>query len=131
MAAFGRYWKRTKSVPRLSRDRRRADRYLKPSRAADKYGRSTIYSFAWSTVMLSNVTSAGIVCLLSASAVFAQLQTRPQPAFTYFSGPDFCTVQYGYVVPAFCTAPGELPLGSFIAPSAGASYVDPNFGARI
>ena len=82
--------------------------------------------------MLSNsVTSAGIVCLLSASSVFAQLQTRSQPAFTYFSGPDFCTVQYGYVVPAFCTAPGELPLGSFIVPSVGASYIDPNFGAKI
>jgi hypothetical protein len=82
-------------------------------------------------MLFNSVTSAGLLCLLSASTVFAQSRAHPQPAFTYLSGPDFCTVQYGYVVPAFCTAPGELPLGSFTVPGVDASYIDANFGAKI
>lgn len=82
-------------------------------------------------MLFNSVTSAGLVCLLSIPTVFAQPATQSQPAFTYFSGPNFCTVQYGYVVPAFCTAPGELPLGSFAVPGINSSYIDPNFGATI
>ena len=81
-------------------------------------------------MLFNSVTSAGVLCLLSGT-VFAQPQTQPQPAFTYLSGPDFCTVQYGYAVPAFCAAPGELPLGSFPVPGINASYIDPNFGAKV
>ena len=51
--------------------------------------------------------------------------------FTYISGPNFCQANYGYTVPAFCTAPGELPLGSFPIPQIGGFYVDPNFGAQV
>src|SRR6266852_4175011 len=51
--------------------------------------------------------------------------------FTYLSGPNFCQANYGYAVPAFCTAPGELPLGSFPIPPIGGFYVDPNFGAHV
>jgi hypothetical protein len=82
-------------------------------------------------MLFNSVTSAGLLCLLSVHAVFAQPQTQSQPAFTYLSGPNFCTVQYAYVVPAFCIAPGEQPLGSFTVPSVNASYIDPNFGAKI
>jgi len=69
-----------------------------------------------------------LFCLLaSGGLVCAGLE----PAFTYLAGPKFCTAQYGYAAPAFCTAPGELPLGSFALPDAGASYIDPNFGANV
>jgi hypothetical protein len=52
-------------------------------------------------------------------------------AFTYLSGPNFCLAEYGYTVPAFCTAPGELPLGSFPVPPINGFYIDPNFGAKV
>ena len=51
--------------------------------------------------------------------------------FTYTNGPNFCQTGYGYTVPAFCTAPGELPLGSFPVPGIGSFYIDPNFGAKV
>jgi hypothetical protein len=51
--------------------------------------------------------------------------------FTYLSGPSFCVNNFGYTVPAFCTAPGELPLGSLPLPPRGGSYMDANFGARV
>lgn len=51
--------------------------------------------------------------------------------FTYLSGPNFCLAEYGYKVPAFCTAPGELPLGSFPVPGINGFYIDPNFGAKV
>ena len=51
--------------------------------------------------------------------------------FTYLSGPNFCQANYGYTVPAFCTAPGELPLGSFPIPQINGFYIDPNFGAHV
>ncbi len=58
-------------------------------------------------------------------------QTGGSAAFTYLSGPNFCGTSFGYSVPAFCTAPGELPMGSFAVPPIGGFYVDPNFGAKV
>ncbi len=52
-------------------------------------------------------------------------------AITYLSGPNFCDMNFGYTVPAFCNAPGELPLGHFPLPPIGGSYTDPNFGSKI
>src|ERR1700758_2451908 len=51
--------------------------------------------------------------------------------FTYLSGPNFCLAEYGYTVPAFCTAPGELPLGSFPIPPINGFYIDANFGGQV
>ena len=51
--------------------------------------------------------------------------------FSYISGPNFCLAEYGYTVPAFCTAPGELPLGTFPIPPINGFYIDPNFGAKV
>jgi hypothetical protein len=50
---------------------------------------------------------------------------------TYLTSPNFCTSKYGYTVPAFCAAPGEIPLGKFAIPDVGSSYADPNFGAKV
>jgi hypothetical protein len=50
---------------------------------------------------------------------------------TALAGPNFCNSGYQYRIPAFCTAPDELPLGSFRLPAVGGSYVDPNFGAKV
>jgi len=80
---------------------------------------------------LNGAASAGLVCLLTASIGFAQISLPSEPVFTYLSGPHFCAAEYGYAVPAFCTSPGELPLGSFPVPDINGSYVDPNFGATV
>jgi len=55
----------------------------------------------------------------------------PGPTFSYLSGPKGCTSADGYPDPAICTVPDEKPPGSFAAPAAGASYVDPNFGGTV
>jgi hypothetical protein len=51
--------------------------------------------------------------------------------FTYINGPNFCLVEFGYTVPAFCTAPGELPLGTFPIPPINGFYIDANFGGQV
>jgi hypothetical protein len=54
---------------------------------------------------------------------------NPPPAFSYVSGPAGCNKAAGYPDPPLCT-PLPLP-GIFGTPQAGASYFDPNFGARV
>jgi hypothetical protein len=63
-------------------------------------------------------------------AINALCQTG-SATFSYLSGPNFCQAEYGYTVPAFCTAPGELPLGTFPIPPINGLYIDPNFGASV
>lgn len=54
------------------------------------------------------------------------------PAFSYYNGTvSSCSLVYGFPVPALCTAPGELPLGTFPVPAPGGFYTDPNFGSPV
>ncbi len=68
---------------------------------------------------------------LASSLAINGLGQNGSSVFTYISGPNFCLAEYGYTVPAFCTAPGELPLGSFPIPPINGFYIDPNFGAKV
>jgi hypothetical protein len=68
---------------------------------------------------------------LASSLAISGLGQSGSSVFTYISGPNFCLTEYGYTVPAFCTAPGELPLGSFPIPPINGFYIDPNFGAKV
>jgi hypothetical protein len=58
---------------------------------------------------------------------------NPAPRFSYLAGPTGCVKAEGYPDPPLCTPqplpafPGEASGG----PPTGASYVDPNFGARV
>jgi hypothetical protein len=68
----------------------------------------------------------------AAVTIPVELEVRaanPPPVFSYVSGPAGCTSAAGYPDPPLCT-PLALP-GIFGAPPAGASYIDPNFGARV
>jgi hypothetical protein len=75
--------------------------------------------------------TAFFVCLSTVFAPEILAQSGGSAVVTYLSGPNFCTAAFGYTVPAFCTAPGELPMGSFPVPPIGGFYVDPNFGAKV
>ncbi len=56
---------------------------------------------------------------------------NPPTPFTYLAGPNGCIASKGYPDPPLCT-PLALPgLAGSLAPPAGASYIDPNFGARV
>ncbi|HXA64699.1 MAG TPA: hypothetical protein VNV82_06090 [Bryobacteraceae bacterium] len=68
---------------------------------------------------------------LAISLAINGLSQNGSSIFTYISGPNFCLAEYGYTVPAFCTAPGELPLASFPIPPINGFYVDRNFGAKV
>lgn len=74
---------------------------------------------------LARLLLAGAICLVP--FVFAQSSA----IVTFVSGPNFCTTAPAYITYPFCTAPGEIPLGSFAVPSAGGSFVDPNFGGTV
>jgi hypothetical protein len=65
-----------------------------------------------------------LVLLAGACCISAQV-------FNYPSGPNNCNYTSGYVDPAFCTIPNELPLGNFTPPQTGGSYVDQNFGGTV
>ncbi len=82
---------------------------------------------------LSRIVLCGSLAGSMAIDGFCQngLTENGSAVFNYLSGPNFCLAEYGYTVPAFCTAPGELPLGSFAPPPIGGHYVDANFGATI
>jgi hypothetical protein len=54
---------------------------------------------------------------------------NPPPLISYPAGPSGCNKAAGYPDPPLCT-PLPLP-GIFGAPQAGATYADPNFGARV
>lgn len=54
---------------------------------------------------------------------------NPPPAFSYLAGPAGCRQAPGYPDPPLCK---PLPLPGVVGPpQPGATYVDPNFGARI
>jgi hypothetical protein len=55
-------------------------------------------------------TRALFVCSLTIAQSVAWGQSTIPANFTYLTGPNFCQAGYGYTVPAFCTAPQELPL---------------------
>jgi hypothetical protein len=75
---------------------------------------------------------ASLVSFLAINALSQTgLTENGSAVFTYISGPNFCLAEYGYVVPAFCTAPGELPLATFPIPPIDGFYVDANFGATV
>jgi hypothetical protein len=52
-------------------------------------------------------------------------------AITYISAPNLCTGAAGYTGLPYCSVPGEVPLGTFLAPLPGGSYLDPNFGGMV
>src|SRR4051812_24870392 len=54
---------------------------------------------------------------------------NPPPVISYPAGPTGCNKSAGYLDPPLCT---PLPLAGIVgSPQAGASYVDPNFGAHV
>ena len=81
--------------------------------------------------MIKRLAPAAFACVLTAYVASAQPLPQSQPPFSYLGGPNFCAVQYGYIMPVFCAAPDELPLGSFPVPPIGGSYRDANFGAQV
>ena len=71
------------------------------------------------------MTSKTLILLLS--GVFCiSAQT-----ISYPSGPKGCSFAAGYQDPPFCTVPNEAPLGKFVPPPPGGSYVDYNFGGKV
>ena len=76
------------------------------------YHATTILSTGTNSNVLSNLAMRA--SLIDFLAINAPRQTgltenSKRCFFTYISNPNFCLAEYGYVVPAFCTAPGELP----------------------
>ncbi len=55
----------------------------------------------------------------------------PAPNFTYLAGPEGCQTPAGYPDAALCNPLDQSPLGKFVSPTPGATYVDPNFGANV
>ena len=78
--------------------------------------------------MIRNISIGLAATSLFVISALAQVNNT---SFTYLAGPNFCLTNYGYGIPAFCSVPGELPLGSFPVPPVGGFYVDPNFGAKV
>jgi hypothetical protein len=64
--------------------------------------------------------------LLVCSVFYISAQT-----ISYPSGPKGCSFAAGYQDPPFCTIPNETPLGNFVPPAPGGSYVDYNFGGKV
>jgi len=56
---------------------------------------------------------------------------RPDPVFSYLSGPKNCTNPGGYPDPAVCTVPDEKPPGNFTPPAVGGSFTDADFGGIV
>ncbi|MDX1981127.1 MAG: hypothetical protein SFV51_12725 [Bryobacteraceae bacterium] len=72
-----------------------------------------------------------LISLLLAFPAFAQVGV-PGSFFSSANGqPANCSTVAGFPAPAVCTAPGELPLGSFPVPAQGGTYSDPNFGSTV
>ena len=59
------------------------------------------------------------------------VENAPGPKFTYPAGPAGCETPPGYPDAALCKPLDQSPLGQFAKPTPGATYVDPNFGAKI
>src|SRR4051794_34294539 len=54
-----------------------------------------------------------------------------QTTITSPAGPNGCSFGAGYTDAPYCTIPNELPLGSFVPPGPGGSYVDYTFGSKV
>src|SRR5579871_5662582 len=63
--------------------------------------------------------------------VVSPFVNQAQPLVTYISGPAGCIPATGYIDYPFCTINSEVPLGSFVPPAIGHSYVDANFGGTV
>ncbi len=59
------------------------------------------------------------------------VENVPGPKFTYLAGPAGCETPAGYPDAALCHPLDQSAIGRFVAPVPGATYVDPNFGAKI
>lgn len=77
----------------------------------------------------SGYTSAGGYFATTTSPTTSAVTSGPR--FSYISGPSYCSNLPNFPAPANCSAPGELPLGSFPVPPPGSTYKDANFGATI
>ncbi len=76
--------------------------------------------------------TSGWFATAASPALIASVLPSIGPMFTYAKGaPSYCSMTAGFPVPAICTAPGELPVGSFPTPAPGGSYIDANFGAAV
>ncbi|MDX1981128.1 MAG: hypothetical protein SFV51_12730 [Bryobacteraceae bacterium] len=81
--------------------------------------------------LLPGSGSVGLLVVLALSLPVSAQTGVPGSFFSYLNGPNYCTAAPGFPAPALCTAPGEVPLGSFPLPSPGGTYIDPNFGATV
>ncbi|MEO8131782.1 MAG: hypothetical protein ABI822_32110 [Bryobacteraceae bacterium] len=59
------------------------------------------------------------------------VDSAPGPKFTYLAGPAGCETPAGYPDAALCNPLDQSAIGQFVKPAPGATYVDPNFGAKI
>ncbi len=59
------------------------------------------------------------------------VDSAPGPKFTYLAVPAGCETPAGYPDAALCNPLDQSAIGRFVSPVPGATYVDPNFGAKI